>query len=53
MLPAGYQGLQIYKFNSTTNNHFTQLAVLTSYPESGLQSQQFSDAERTHFNFYG
>jgi choice-of-anchor B domain-containing protein len=25
----------IYKFNSTTNQHFTQMAVMTNYPESG------------------
>ncbi|HET6992403.1 MAG TPA: choice-of-anchor B family protein [Bacteroidia bacterium] len=38
---CGYQGLQIYKFNSTTNDHFTQLAVLTSYPESGYNHSSF------------
>jgi hypothetical protein len=38
---CGYQGLQIYKFNSTPNYHFTQLAVLTSYPESGYNHSSF------------
>jgi choice-of-anchor B domain-containing protein len=32
---GGYDGFYIYHFNSTTNNQFTQMAVLTNYPESG------------------
>jgi choice-of-anchor B domain-containing protein len=38
---CGNEGLGIYKFNSTTNQHFTQLAVLTSYPESGYNHSSF------------
>ncbi len=38
---CGYQGLGIYKFNSTTNQTFTQLAVMTSYPESGYNHSSF------------
>lgn len=32
---GGYDKFFIYKFNSTTNQHFTQMAVMTNYPESG------------------
>jgi choice-of-anchor B domain-containing protein len=38
---CGYDGLRIYKFNSTTNQHFTELAVLTNYPESGYNHSSF------------
>lgn len=38
---CGNDGLRIYKFNSTTNQHFAELAVLTNYPESGYNHSSF------------
>ncbi len=38
---GGYDGFYILKFNSTTNQHFSQLAVLTNYPESGYNHASF------------
>lgn len=38
---CGYDGLEIYQFNSTTNQHFSELAVLTNYPESGYNHSSF------------
>ncbi|MEO5642749.1 MAG: choice-of-anchor B family protein [Bacteroidia bacterium] len=41
---CGYAGLFIYKFNSTSNQHFEELAVLTNYPESGYNHSSFLTA---------
>ncbi|CAN5333847.1 hypothetical protein BH09BAC5_BH09BAC5_16930 [soil metagenome] len=38
---GGYDGFFILKFNSATNKHFDQLAVLTNYPESGYNHSSF------------
>jgi choice-of-anchor B domain-containing protein len=38
---CGTQGLYIFVFNSTTNQHFVEQAVLTSYPESGYNHSSF------------
>ncbi|MSP69769.1 MAG: choice-of-anchor B family protein [Bacteroidetes bacterium] len=42
---CGFGGLGIYKFNSTTNQQFTQLAVLTNYPESGYNHSSFLSSD--------
>lgn len=38
---CGNDGFGIYKFNSTGNQHFVQLAVLTNYPEQGYNHSSF------------
>lgn len=38
---CGYEGFGIYKFNSTTTQTFSQMAVLTNYPEQGYNHSSF------------
>ncbi len=42
---CGFEGFGIYKFNSTTNQQFDQLAVLTSYPEQGYNHSSYLTAD--------
>lgn len=38
---GGYDKFFIFKFNSTTTQQFSQLAIMTSYPESGYNHSSF------------
>lgn len=38
---CAYDGLHIYKFNSSTTNTFTELGSITNYPEQGYNHSSF------------